>query len=378
MNKKIKYISYFDFQDSPVKRNYVTSATNKMESICDILNDCGYDVDIISFSSVVEPQLKFYRGMTVERRPGLRLKLFPSWGCGWKPLKSLRTLWHLIVPFVYMLLKIKRDDTVLVYHSLGYFNTILWAKRIKKFKMILEVEELYLDVSDVRYAAQRSVEQKMIEAADAYIFPTELLDAKLNTQSKPSAIIYGTYKVESQRVSKFDDGKIHAVYAGTFDPNKGGAVAAVGAAEYLPDNYHVHICGFGTPEDTDSIRRQIEDIASRSKATISFDGLKLGKDYIHFIQRCHIGLSTQNPAGIFNDTSFPSKILSYMSNGLSVVSIDIPVVRISAVAKYITFYKGQTSQQIADAIINTPLKIDYKNCFKELSSTFTHQFKSLL
>lgn len=377
MNKEIKYISYFDFQDSPVKRNYVTSAANKMESICESLNKCGYNVKIISFSSVSEPGFKFYKGRTVRCHDDLSLTLFPSWGTSLKPLKSIRTLWHLVAAFVYLLFTLNKKDTVFVYHSLGYFNTILWLKKLKKFKMVLEVEELYLDVADARYATQRKMEKRMIEAADAYIFPSELLDAKLNYGKKPSAIIYGTYKVEPQRVAKFDDGKIHVVYAGTFDPRKGGAAAAAAAA-FLPANYHIHICGFGTEKDTELIKKQIESIAAKSAAALTFDGLKLGTEYIEFIQRCHIGLSTQDPTAAFNLTSFPSKILSYMANGLSVVSIDIPAIRTAEIGQYINYYKEQTPQNIAEAILRTDTNNHNRDIIKVLNEKFINQLHVLL
>lgn len=43
------------------------------------------------------------------------------------------------------------------------------------------------------------------------------------------------------------DNKVHVVYSGTLDPNKGGAMAAVGVAASLPSTYRVHILGFGNP-----------------------------------------------------------------------------------------------------------------------------------
>ena len=44
----IKYIGFFDFQDSKVSRNYPLACTNKMESIAEALVDAGYSVEIIS------------------------------------------------------------------------------------------------------------------------------------------------------------------------------------------------------------------------------------------------------------------------------------------------------------------------------------------
>ena len=62
-------------------------------------------------------------------------------------------------------------------------------------------------------------------------------------------------------------------------------------------------------------------------------------------------MSTQNPAAAFNATSFPSKVLVYLSNGLKVVSIHIPAIAQSAVADNLYFYDVQTPEKIAEAII---------------------------
>lgn len=377
MKNRIKYISYFDTQDSEVKRNYVTSAANKMLSVCDALNDLGYDVDIVSMSEVTDSTFKFHRGVEKKLNENTRLRLFSSWGGNGILSRKLKFLWHLIQMFTYLVLNCRKGENILVYHSLGFFNIILWAKKIRHFNIILEVEEIYQDVAKPKYVSMAKNEYKMFANADAYVFPTALLEKKLNAKSLPSVIIHGTYKVEPQIEDKFDDGKIHVVYAGTFDPRKGGAAAAAAAA-FLPANYHIHICGFGNDIDVQTIQRIIVDTAAKSKACVTYDGLKLGYDYIKFIQKCHIGLSTQDPEAAFNATSFPSKILSYMSNGLSVVSIDIPAVTTSAIGKYLNYYHEQSPQKIAEAILATPSTNNNREIISDLNKKFKSEFSALL
>lgn len=376
--KKIKYISYFDFQDSPVKRGYVTSATNKIESICQALHSLDYAVDIVSMAPVIAPNFKFYKGIKIKRYPWLSLTLFPSWGGNGKVLRSIRVLWHLMCMLCYLLLNTKKDEPIIVYHSQGYFDIIRWAKKVRRFKLILEVEEIYDDVASARFKAMSNAEQRMFAEADAYIFPTTQLDYIINNRNLPSVIIHGSYNVEPQISERFSDGKIHVVYAGTFDPRKGGVAAAVAAAVFLPKQYHVHICGFGSENDTENLKNLIVQTQKISKAAITFEGLKTGEDYIRFIQKCHIGLSTQNPSAAFNATSFPSKILSYMANGLSVVSIDIPVVSEAEIAPYINFYMKQTPENLAKAIINTNVDNDNRSIVKALYSEFIRDLGLLM
>lgn len=262
---------------------------------------------------------------------------------------------------------------MITYHSLGYFDVIRWAKKICGFNLVLEVEEIYSDVSPMSNY-WRNLEFKMFDIADAFILSNDLLDGKINKYRKPSIVIYGTYKVEQKIVEKFNDGKIHAIYAGTFDANKGGAQIAIQAAEYLPENYHIHICGFGTEQDTENIKRMIKYEQKSSKATITYDGLKKGIEFIEFLQSCHIGLSTQKPDGEYNDTSFPSKVLTYMSNGLAVVTIRIPVLEKSAIADVLTFYETPNGKALADAIKHC----NYQQSSSELLNKLDRSFKQEL
>ena len=206
-----------------------------------------------------------------------------------------------------------------------------------------------------------NIGQKKDAIADCYIFPTYLLDKEINQLEKPAILVHGAYREEPDRYEGRYKEKniIHCVYAGTFDPRKGGAIAAVLMAEYLSEKYHVHILGFGNPTDTNKIKTIIEDVSQKSKAKVTFDGLLFGDEYINFIQRCDIGLSTQNPEEAFNATSFPSKILAYLANGLKVVSIRIPAVETSAIGDYMYYYDIQTPEHIAKAIMGIDNKDEY-------------------
>lgn len=377
MQRTIKYLSYFDYPDSPVRRNAVPACVGKMESVADLLLRGGYRVEILSMSSVAEPRFRFYGAQTVRRSPGLTLRLFPSFGGRGRLLAWLRVIWHVVAMFCYLLVTLRRTDTLLVYHSLGYFGMVSLLRRLRRFRLVLEVEEVYQDVAQPKYRYMARQEFRDIAAADAYLFPTTLLERQFNTRHRPALIIHGTYSVVPQRVERpAQGGTVHVVYAGTFDPRKGGAAAAA-AAEYLPENYHVHICGFGSAADTESLRQVVEHTAAVSKARITYDGLKQGDDYIRFIQQCHIGLSTQDPAAAFNATSFPSKILSYMANGLSVVSIDIPAIHQSAVGEHITYYAHQTPQEIAAAIERADLDSDNRALISQLADDFVESLPTV-
>lgn len=375
--KKVYYLGYYDIPENKEEnRNIVLAATNKMAYIIEAMEKAGYCVEVISASQTKNG--KSYPAKTVTIGENSSLRLFKTLPWGNKVRRVISVLFSRLQYKQYILRNITANDTVIAYHSVPYADFLVKAKKKIGFRLILEVEEIYADVNGKE--DDRKKEYKVFEAADAYIFPTELLNQKLNTKSKPYAIICGTYKAEPDKKIKFNDGKTHIVYAGTFDPRKGGALAAVGAAEFLNGDYILHVIGFGSNDDKQKLLNEIERVSKVSSCKVSYDGLLSGDDYISFVQSCDIGLSTQNPSGEYNDTSFPSKILSYMANGLRVVSVKIPAVETSDIGEYMYYYVEQTPEEIAEAIKMVDIDKPYnsREIIFKLDEKFVCDLKNLL
>lgn len=352
--KKIFYISYYSSPSDAEKRNAVLSAVNKMDYICESLEKNECEVEIVSASQALEK--KFCKGKKEKITDRTTLKLFSSLPNLNKIVSLVNRIYMKAQMFFYMLKNTKRDSTVIVYHSLGYMSLVKMLKKIKGFKLIVEAEEIYGDVIGNPKTVKK--EYSFFKIADSFIFPTELLSERVNTEKKPEAIIYGTYHISKKMPKLFTDGKIHCVYAGTLDPRKGGAAAA-SSALFLNGNYHIHILGFGNEKEKKEMLDIIDDISKKTEARITYDGLLSGDEFTSFIQSCDIGFSTQNPDAAFNSTSFPSKILTYMVNGLRVVSIRIPAIEKSAVGKFMYYYDEQTPENIANAVKSIDLADGY-------------------
>lgn len=353
-DRKIYYLSFYDVPGGKHQYRVVSSGANKSHYILETLLELDFAINIISAGYCVDNKigvvLPYKRNIDSKRSIYNPLSI-----CLGKSHFGLRiSNWVTLFFVLLKLLSLNKKDTLIVYHSFAYDRYVRLAKRLKEFRLILELEEIYSDVSG--NSERQSREKKIIEVADGYMFSTELLEEKYNIAGKPSLVCNGIYRVEPRLVDHFTDGKIHVVYAGTFDPRKGGAAAAVEAAAYLPSNYHFHICGFGSSQDIDMVKETVNEINNKGNARVSYEGMLTGEHFLRFIQRCHIGVSTQDPKALFNSTSFPSKILTYLSNGLSVVSIRIPAIERSGVRECITFYEEQTPENIAQAILN--LKIE--------------------
>lgn len=384
--KKIYYIGYYSDPSGSSKRKNTPAADTKMDYIISSLKKVGYDVEVLSFCVDDDRKTIFEKkpGYEIEKN-GTRIVFFTNYTSKFRILRVIGRALSWIKIRKYLCNEcLGNESKVVIYHSLGLLKVIdLFDKKKKRF--ILEMEEIYADV--IGKTKLRKKEIAAAHKANGYIFPTKMLNPEINNENKPFVIIHGTYQVEVDRKCRIfnknlqadGDKIIHCVYAGTFDPRKGGAAAAA-AAEFLPDDYHIHILGFGSDEEIRNMKDCISKVAKKSAAKVSYDGLLTGEDYIKFIQSCDIGLSTQNPDAAFNATSFPSKILSYLANGLRVVSIRIPAIEQSDVGDKLFYYDEQTPGQIANAILSVDMGQEYdsRRLIEQLSECFERELVEVL
>lgn len=385
--KKVYYLGYYGDPTSLSNRKITPAADVKMTYIIETMKKIGYDVEVLSFCIDEDRKVLFEkrRGYKIDRNH-TPVVFFDNYTSKYRILRVIgRWMTWLKIKRYLKIHCINSDCKILIYHSLGLLKVLNFLNKKKK-PFILEMEEIYADV-----IGKKRIRIKEINAAQKaaeYMFPTQLLSKIVNPDRKPEMIIHGTYGVEPDRkcnvfnqdLKNGSDRVIHCVYAGTLDPRKGGAEVAAEAATFLPKGYHIHILGFGTKQDVQNMQNRVKDIASRSKAKLTYDGVLYGEEYIRFIQSCDIGLSTQNPDAAFNGTSFPSKILSYMANGVQVVSIRIPVVESSAVGAYLYYYDHQIPEEIAKTIMSVNVCDKYvgRKVISELNIKFRHELEKML
>lgn len=345
---KLKYIAFYDIPLFKNKRVSSPAATSKIDYIVSSLNEIGKDVTIVSPSwfEVSNKKIPFHFQKKTKLNSNKKLILAPSFGGNSKIANYSKIILSLIWLFFWLLFHVKRNEKIMVYHSIWITIPILLAKKIKRYKIILEVEEIYADVMTLHPVFDRW-EQKMISNADYFIFSTDLLKDNLKT-TKPYIILYGSYFVENTINTPPNDGKIHLLYAGIIDEAKRGAFNAVEASKHLASDYVLNIIGFG---ETEKLLQIIELHNTMSECKIYFHGKKNGEDYIKFCQGCHIGLSTQKMEGNYLESSFPSKILSYLGMGLKVVSCAVSCVEQSKIGDLVTYYYKDESQEIAQSIV---------------------------
>lgn len=364
----MKYLGYYG---DGTRKDVSPAAVSKMDYIVSCLERLGNQVNIISCSIYGDKRGKKFQN---------NVKYFFTYSKrGGKIVSKIRLLLLYIRLFFYLIKNTKKDEIILAYHSVYYMKPIQLAKKVKKFILILEVEEFYNDVVMIKEGSFKD-EEAFIKEADRYIFSTRLIEEQFNTKNKPYVIAHGNYGICVRKQSRFDDSLIHVVYAGTFDMTKGGAVSAINAAYYLDEKYCIHILGFGSKEQIENVKHLVEEAALNCKCKIIYEGLKTGEEYTSFLSKCHIGLSTQNPEAKYNESSFPSKILSYLGCGLRVVTVKIPVIETSDISEIMTYYKGASPKVIAKAIESVSLdeKFDSIDFLRMLDRRFLKSMKELI
>lgn len=381
MNYKDKTIKYIGFYDSikykDESRNYVLAATNKMDYIASALVKAGYTVQLIS-PSWTSKNKGWISGRKSIISDNISLTVGPTFGAENWLMRKFRIIFSWLWLFFYLIFNVKRGEKVLAYHSLMLDFPLYCAKLIKRFKLVLEVEEEYCVVIKQNIFFEW-LEKKIISCADYHLLPTDLMSEAYAPMNKKNVIIYGNYTEYNTKEKKEKD-KILIVYAGIIDLVKAGAFNAVKTAKYLDDRFHIKIIGFGKETDIKRLEVEIEESNKFNDCKVQYDGIKEGNEYIEYIAQCDIGLSTQVASGEYLKFSFPSKILSYMGLGLRVISSRIDCVQRSSIGELVFYYDKDDPEFIANTIMKVDMSQPYnsKDLIKKLDTEFVNSIKEML
>lgn len=339
----------------------------KQDYIISCLTDLGYKVNYVSFSESMNNRLYFPKKKALSET--VTFFLCPHIPCKYRESFSFRWFYHIYAPKY-----INKGDVLLVYHTNSMRNDIL--RRLAdemELTLIYEVEEIYAFAHEQVDNEMVEYEKNFLQCADKYLFCSELLAQFVNLRKKPYTVVEGYYHYVKSKATERDDNNIHCVYGGIIDRIKGGAYRAVDAACYLPENYVIHILGFG---DTNGIKKYIEDTSLKRKCQVIFEGTKNGTDYIDFISKCDIGLSLMTLREDINNTAFPSKLVLYMACGLRVVAGRVKVLEFSKMNEHLYFYDKDEPMEIAKAILSIDVNEEYDS--KAIMDLLDMKFRSEL
>lgn len=371
----IYYVAFYNPIQELGNRVANFAGEDKIDYICEAINNIGESVTILSNTKSIQP--RYLKKTVYKQSESKQVIMFASLPRRGKFLHALDVLYGYIQLALYLIRNLKEDDVVLVYHSLGYRDIIRKIRKIKNFKYILEVEELFQFI-DKAESSFKEKENKVFDIPDAFIFSNGFLDDKVNTDRKPSVVINGIYKTAPVLVKEKNNEKIKILYAGTLEPQK-GVDYVIRSAEFLDEEYEVRIIGFGSEKDKTHVQDLIKEVNAKSICKVYYDGTLKGDEYLRYVQGCDIGTCVQNPDDIFNLYEFPSKIFSYMSNGLAVVANRLKQIENSKISPYLIIADSIKPEDVASAIkMYGKNKLDAANILSKLDEEFKQELRTII
>ena len=381
----IKYIGVYDvFYNGKLEKDCSLAAIKKMNYIIDTLNNIGYNVEVIS---IARNKKKAQKKSKIPLNNKLNsLLLLNAIGSSNKFISRIGELQIRLELFLWLIKNIKKNETILVYHSQRLCKIIYWASKIKKFNYILEVEELYYKFGFVSKNEEKN-EKKMIYNSKSLLVSTKNIANELNYTNK-FIELHGNYEnlsSENRYVTKLDK-KYKVVFAGGVETVRNTAFNVCECAKYLEECFDVYILGYGDEESILKLEKLIMKINDKiGYSKIKYCGTMVGSEYDKFMSSCDIAINFQNMDEYYMKYAFPSKVLNYLGYNLIVITTPLETIRNSKINELVMYPNNMentpesfayTINQLQDTIQEKKQNIKY--IIQSLDSEFKLKLYELL
>lgn len=384
----IYYINNYYDEKNKTKRKPITSlaSNNKIEYFHYVLKNKKQNFINVSFGFSKK------RGFFRQEEINSNLIYLPHISVSEKNKYNLFSILYLqLVLILFILKNIKKDDTIILYHHPWIFPTFIITKFIKRYRLVLEVEELcFTDVTNnkLKNSIYRIFEKKIIALSDAYIVVNDIIKSSLeNNYKKKTLVCYGNYSLSLENHISTDvtpevsSNRLKILYSGSID-----AVRGVKDVLKLFDllerkDADIYITGYGTDEEIDKLKNELSK-KNQDENTIKFLGALDEKAYFNLLEEVDICLNCQNDNQTFSKYSFPSKIINYLSFNNCVISTKMESVCNSKISNDLIFYDSTSILTLATIVNkfnkNNNVNINSKSLVQQLHKEFTKEFDSIL
>lgn len=371
-----------NYYDSTINREPLLSLAmnNKINYFIDILKKNNLEYKNISFGFTKN------KGFFRKKISGENLEYLSTINLKEKEGYNLISIFYLyIVLTIYILRNVKSTDKVILYHNPWIYPVIAFCKSIKKFTLILEIEEIcYLDKTNnsLKNKIYNYMENKIFSITDRFIVVNDLVKKyvkdKFKVLDESIVVCYGNYSLVKGVLNNTLDEKeiinlepIKIVYSGSIDKVR-GVYDIINISDEIKNlNCNIYVCGYGTKEEIDEFKNRLEKKESKN---IKFLGALNNDDYYSLLESCDICLNCQYDFDAFSRYSFPSKIINYLAFNKCVISTEMESVKYSKIGDLIIYYKSNNLKTLVDKIeefSNDRKKINL------LNKTISHRMNEL-
>lgn len=376
--KKIYYIGYYCGQKTGkrVVNNTNLAGTLKMQFVIRELRQLGYEIVVISVAPDARKGLRLLEKVAIDENENhiyLPSLMFNIKG------KIRGTKFSRFFLWSYIKKNIRKEDTVISYHSFGYSDIVSKLHKKIGYKWIPQIEEIYcLSRGEKKDLNLLKKEESMFINGDGYLFVNDLLPTKY-ANGKPYAVSYGNYQIFDVRGESINEQKINITYTGIIN-NDRGVFLLLDAIRLLPDNYQLNVLGFGTDENMKRFH-DISAVINKSAGynKVVFWGTRSGEEYSKFLSGNDIGISLMDTDSDISSNAFPSKIMSYLGHSLYVVSSKVESIQSSKVAPLL-YFCDNTPMDIAKVIQTIPssCKPEWREKLEHLEQVFLDDLKGVI
>lgn len=352
---KVIYIGFYDSKLVESDRYLMPSAIKKMNYIIDCILSKNIQVNVVSLAQYINQCEKTIITDAVEIKSGCKLIFSPSYKSDTKFYRILSNLkgqlWLL-----FFLMNVAPEDTVILYHNTVSIIPVIISKLIKQFKLVLEIEDIYSRVWKKRFMETKLEQMFLSLFKENSIVVSEVMAKELHVTN--SIVCYGPYIVAGLNHDKNNNDPLinssfkikKLVFTGYIDIERGGAFVAMAVMPKLSKDYVLYISGSISVKDKSVFYETLENTNnSCGRQAVVYLGLLDDQEYASLLQDADFALNLQKQ-GEYDKYIFPSKILTYLSYGLTVITTKGTSICNSMISDIVIFTDSYDLDEIASTI----------------------------
>lgn len=294
---------------------------------------------------------------------------------GYKGRGFFRYFFSCISTHFFLLRKAGLKDVLVCYNFRPELAIpIITTRWIKKYKLVIQFEELYGELPQCKYRLFGNFENFGIRTADAFIVCSSELEKRIRKANKNAQIVLSsgyppTVKPRSTLNARNTTERLKILYSGTLDKER-GVNRLLLAFQKTGLNAILYFTGDGP------YKKVIESV-SCSDERVKYLGVLPEDEFEELIERIDICVNPQPPNSKFSKTSFPSKLINYLFHGKIVMSTKMKSVINSKFGEYVYFYDDESNSSFEETVLSIKNHInEYQREAKNLPKTLEYIFEN--